>query len=334
VRRHGTTGGAWVLGLGMMAIAGCMPEGILLTPVSTNRELVEETVIRERGFPSDKIALIDVTGILMNAYEPQFFGQGEHPVSRLLEQLDKAERDSHVVAVVLRINSPGGSVTASELVYQEVVRFRKTTGKPVFAVMMDVAASGGYYVACACDEIWAYGSSVTGSIGVLAQFLDLSGTMQKIGMSAPAITSGPNKDAGSPFRSMTAEQRAIFQSIVDEMYESFVAVVRDGRSGLTEEKVRELADGRVYTAGQALEQGLIDHIGTIRDALAALRERTGSKSVRVVTYRRPLEYRPNYYAQAPGTPPTSVDVNLVKLDASRLPGLGTPQFLYLWAPGH
>lgn len=334
MRRHGTVGRAWVFGLGMVAVTGCMPDGILLTPVSTNRELVEETVIRERGLPSDKIAVIDVTGILMNAYEPQFFGQGEHPVSRLLEQLDKAERDPHVVAVVLRINSPGGSVTASELVHHEVTRFRKSTGKPVFAVMMDVAASGGYYVACACDEIWAYSSSVTGSIGVLAQFLDVSGTMQKIGMNAPAITSGPNKDAGSPFKSMTPEQLAIFQTIVDEMYDGFVAVVTSGRPGLTEEKVRELADGRVYTAGQALELGLIDHIGTIRDALSAMKERTGSKAVRVVTYRRPLEYRPNYYAQAPGAPTTGVDVNLIKLDVPSLAGLGTPQFLYLWAPGH
>ena len=334
MRRHGTSGRAWVFGLGMIAVAGCMPDGILLTPVSTNRELVEETVIRERGLPSDKIAVIDVTGILMNAYEPQFFGQGEHPVSRLLEQLDKAEHDGNVVAVVLRINSPGGSVTASELVYHEIVRFRKSTGKPVFAVMMDVAASGGYYVACACDEIWAYNSTVTGSIGVLAQFLDVSGTMQKIGMDAPAITSGPNKDAGSPFKSMTPEQRAIFQTIVDEMYNGFVAVVTSGRPGLTEEKVRELADGRVYTAGQALELGLIDHIGTIRDALAALKERTGSKAVRVVTYRRPLEYRPNYYAQAPAAPNAGVDVNLIKLDVPCLAGLGTPQFLYLWASGH
>lgn len=334
MRRHGTGGRAWVCGLGMIAVAGCMPDGILLTPVSTNRELVEETVIREPGLPSDKIAVIDVTGILMNAYEPQFFGQGEHPVSRLLEQLDKAERDPHVVAVVLRINSPGGSVTASELVHQEIARFRKSTGKPVFAMMMDVAASGGYYVACACDEIWAYNSTVTGSIGVLAQFLDVSGTMQKIGMNAPAITSGPNKDAGSPFKSMTPEQRAIFQTIVDDMYDGFVAVVTSGRPGLTEEKVRELADGRVYTAGQALKLGLIDHIGTIRDALAALKQRTGSKAVRVVTYRRPLEYRPNYYAQAPGAPSTGVDVNLIKLDVPGLAGLGTPQFLYLWAPGH
>ncbi|UCG17069.1 MAG: signal peptide peptidase SppA [Phycisphaerales bacterium] len=319
-------------GAGLLA-AGCMPDGLLITPVTTNRELVEETLVREPGLFPDKIALIDVTGILLNRRQSEFLGEGEHPVSLLLEQLDKARRDPGVKAAVLRINSPGGSVTAAELIHNEIQQFR-AGGKPVIAVMMDVAASGGYYVACACDEIWAHKSTVTGSIGVMAQFLDVSGTMQKIGMSAPAITSGPNKAAGSPFAPLSPEQREIFQSIVDGMYEGFLEVVKQGRPNLSEEQIREAADGRVYAANQALELGLIDRIGTLREAFSAAKEQVGAKSVRVVGYRRPLAYRPNYYARAGEAPVTrGRDVNVINVD---LPGFlrdGTPQFLYLWVPG-
>ncbi len=311
---------------------GCTPDGILLTPVSTNREMVEETFLRDGGIFAGKIALIDVNGIMLNMREPQFFGEGEHPVSRLLEQLDKARTDSRVKAAVLRINSPGGSVCAAELMYNEILHFRKS-GKPIIAVMTDIGASGGYYIACACDEIWAQHSTVTGSIGVISQFLDVSGTMQKIGMAAPAITSGPNKGAGSPFKPMTPQQQEIFQAMVDDMYERFLNVVDAGRPNLTMDQIRPLADGRIYTAHQALDNGLIDRIGTLREACAALTEKIGMDGYRLVGYRRPLGYKPNYYARAGYAPTGPTEVNIVNLD---LPGwlrTGTPQFLYLWAPG-
>jgi len=314
----------------LVATGGCMPQGLLIQPVSTNQALVETVVYREAAFASDKIAVVDVDGLLINAHEPELFSRGEHPVGLLLEQLDKARRDRRVKGVVLRINSPGGTVTAAELMHQEIARFREKTGTPVVAALMDVAASGGYYVACACDEIIAQRSTVTGSIGVLMQTFDLTGTMAKLGIGADAVTSGPHKDAGSPFSKMTAEQRAIFQAIVDELYDQFVAVVAAGRPNLDEPQVQALADGRVYTAGQALEFGLIDRIGTIRDAVAAAKTRSGAKKVRVVRYRRPLGYVANYHAAAP---PQPGDVNLINFDLPWLWTLTTPRFLYLWAPG-
>ena len=325
-------------------VTGCTQPSLLLTPVSNRRELVETELSRDSWLATDKIALIDVSGILINAPRRQLFGEGEHPVSLLLEQLDKARKDRFVKAVILRINSPGGTVVASDLMHDEIKHFKKS-GKWISAVMMDVAASGGYYIACACDEIVAQPSTVTGSIGVVMQMFDISGTMKMIGVKSEAITSGacrgqPSfKDAGSPFRAMRPEERELFQEVVNDMYERFIDVVVYGRPKLSEPSIRRLADGRIYTATQALEAGLIDRIASLRDTIDAVKERIGSKHVRLVAYHRPLGYRPNYYAQTPNhVGPTfqSVDVNLLNIDLSTwverlLPT--TPRFMYLWAPG-
>ena len=308
--------------------AGCMPGGILIQPVSAKRDLVEQTLSTEGLFVADKIAVIDVEGLMLNADKPRLLGEGEHPVARLLEQLDKARKDKNVRAVILRISSPGGSVTAGEVMNHEVVDFRRRTGRPVVALMMDVAASGGYYLACACDKIVAQRSTVTGSIGVMMQLFDLSETLRKLGIEAPAITSAVNKDAGSPFRKLSPEQRAIFQSIVDQLFESFIEVVDQGRPNLTRAQVLELADGRVYSAPQALDAGLID------ETIANLKQQCGLKRVRLVAYRRPLGFRPNYYASTDLPTAAGTQINLINVDASSLWLPPTPQFLYLWSPGH
>ncbi len=312
-------------------LCGCPNQGLLIQPVSTRRDLVETELAKDEFGARDKIALIDLSGIIMNSPRWELLSQGEQPVSLLLEEFDKASRDPAVKAVVLRINSPGGTVVASELMHQEITYFRQKTNKPVVAVMMDVAASGGYYVACACDEIIAQPSTVTGSIGVIMQMFDLTGTMNIIGVRPDAITSGPNKDAGSPFRTMKPEERELFQKMVYDMYGRFVKVVVAGRPKLDEATVRKLADGRVYTAGQALEVGLIDRIATMRDAVDTAKSKAGIKKARLVTYHRPLEYKPNYYAAAPNGP--SGDVNLLRIDSNAFMNQMTPRFMYLWQPG-
>ena len=172
----------WFSALGVAAClfaAGCTPPSLLITPVSGRRGLTETEISRDSIFALDKIALIDVSGTIQNGSTMRLFGEGENPVSVLLEQLDKARRDPLVKAVILRINSPGGTVVTSELMHDEITHFKKS-GKPVVAVMMDVAASGGYYIACACDEIVAQPSTVTGSIGVIMLMFDVSGTMTMI----------------------------------------------------------------------------------------------------------------------------------------------------------
>ena len=148
----------------------------------------------------DKIALIDVEGMIVNAPTGNLFTAGDNPVSLFRERLDAAAQDRRVKAVVLHINSPGGAVTASDVMYRELVNFREETGKPVVACLMDVAASGGYYLALGCDRIYAHPTTVTGSIGVIMNLYNAHGLLQFVGVKGEAIKSGRNKDLGSPTR--------------------------------------------------------------------------------------------------------------------------------------
>ena len=309
-------------------LSGCLPNGFVVKPISTNQNLREETLYSESLFPDGAIAIIDVEGVLINAETPSLLMSGEHPVAKFLEELDKARRSHSVKAVVLRVNSPGGSVTASELMHNEIMRFRES-GKPVVVMMMDVAASGAYYISCAADEIIACRSTVTGSIGVIMQTIEFTGTMQKIGMKADAITSGPMKAAGNPLEPLTPEQREVFQNIVNSMYAQFVDVVAAGRPKLSREQAETLADGRVYTAEQALGLGLIDRIGSMQDAIAVAKQRAGVRNARIVSYIRPYGYVANYYGSAPASPP-SADLNLLKVEMDRGIESARSPFMYLW----
>jgi protease-4 len=289
-------------------------------------------LIDEGGLAPAKIVLVDVEGLITNRHKLSLFEEGENPVSLFLEKLDRAAKDRSAKALVLRINSPGGGVTASDLMYQELLTFKKRTeGKrPVVAVLMDVAASGGYYVACGADRIIANPTTVTGSIGVIMQLFSFSGTMGKIGAESTAIKSGPMKDAGSPFKKLSPQEREIFQGLVDQYYDRFVQVVATGRPNISEAEVRKAADGRVYSAQQALELGLVDQIGTLREGLAEVKKKIGAERVRVVIYHRPLGWRPNIYAESP---PAAPQINMVNIQIPEGLTLPQAQFMYLWAPG-
>lgn len=312
-------------------LAGCAPTGFKIMPVPTDRSLKELELERDPGWVTNKIALIDVNGVLMNRANSGLFSEGEHPVSLLVEMLEAARKDNSVKAVVLRINSPGGSVTASEIMHDEIRRFHRS-GKPVVAMMMDVAASGGYFIACACDEIIAYPSTVTGSIGVIMQMVDLSGALAKLGVSTDAIKSGPNKDAGSPLRAMVPEERELFQAVIDEMFQRFVDAVDAGRPNLEREEILKLADGRIYTAKQAHEAGLIDRIGTLRQAVQRAKELAGIDRARVVTYQRPLSWHPNIYTRAPTVQPLRQSINVININWPSWLTPGEAKFMYLWVP--
>lgn len=312
------------------AFGGCgIPTSFRVTAVPSSKAL-QETVIRSGGLlVRDRIALIDISGVLMNARIDGLFSEGEHPVSLTVEQLDKAAHDPRVKAIVLRINSPGGGVTASDTLYQEVRKFREKTGKPVVAYFQDVAASGAYFLACASDEIIAQRTSVTGSIGVIMLMTNLKGTLDYIGVRTDAITSGPMKDAGSPFRTMSAEERQLFQKMVNDFYAQFVDAVDAGRPDLTRQQVLTIADGRVYTANQALEVGLIDRIGTMDEAIEAARVRAGCDKINVVRYHRPMEWTPNVYAGTPASP-AQTTVNLLNINNSTSLWTRHPRFMYIW----
>lgn len=308
-------------------LAGCSVISVDLTP--RLRPLEEQTV---EGRGPAKILLVDISGFLSDEGPTPTLTIGTPPprvplLVRLREELKKAAADADVRALVVRINSAGGTVTASDIMYRELELFRQERRVPVIAVAMDVAASGGYYVALAADTIVAHPTTVTGSIGVIMVSLNAEGLLQKIGVAAATIKSGERKDMGSPLRALTEEERAIFQSVIDELHRQFVARVVERRR-LAPDTARALADGRVYTAEQALAHGLVDRVGYMPDALALAREAIGVDEARVVVYHRPREYRATYYARAE-SPVGGLDASVAGLAA--LVG-GAPRLLYLWWP--
>ena len=314
---------------GLMLFTGCTPTGSFkITAVPEDQSLQERVVIKDPRWISERVAIIDISGLLMNARANSLFSEGEHIVSLTVEMLQKAADDKRVKAVVLRINSPGGTVTASDTIYEEILAFKKKTNKPVIAFFQDVAASGAYYLACAADEIIAQRSTVTGSIGVIMQMVDVSGGLNKLGITTDAITSGSFKDSGTPFRNMRPEERKLFQDLVNGFYDQFVTAVDTGRLNLTREEVIRLADGRVYLAEQALAAGLVDRIGTIHDAIEAAKNRAGVTSAHVVIYHRPLGWKPNVYAQSPSDG-GSTTLNLLNFQMP-LDWTMRPRFLYIW----
>lgn len=295
----------------------------LIPPV---RPLEEMTV---SGTGDSKILLIDISGILVDApvESPFSLRQSIGLVDRVKEELVKAEGDPQIRAVILRIDSPGGTVTTSDILYHEIMEYKKKTKVAVVAAMMDIAASGGYYVASAADCIVAHPTTITGSIGVIALRLNLEGLMGKVGVETETFKSGEKKDIGSPFRKLTDEERAIFQGIIDDFYGKFVTVVREGRKG--QEISKDLLDGRILTASQALEGHLVDQIGYLDDAVAAARKMAGLDSPRVVVYRRPGQYVSNFYSSSETVPEKA---DFLPLRLAFLKDQLHPQFMYLWFP--
>jgi protease-4 len=305
----------------LLALAGCSVVSVDLTP---RVRPLEETTLEGEG--SGKVLLIDLAGVL--AEEPIFTLESRPQVpliARVREELQRAEDDDRVKAVVLRINSPGGTVTASDILYHEIMRFKERRKVPVVASILDVGASGGYYVALAADRIVAHPTTVTGSIGVLMLTVNASGLLEKIGVSATYVKSGEFKDMGSPFRSIRPEEQALFQQLIDRFYGRFVGLVARSRK-MDEARVRSFADGRVYTADEALSLGLIDQVGYLEEAIAAARSAAGLSEAKVVTYHRPRQYRATIYSGADPPTPAATLPELVRLVVSG------PKLLYLWWP--
>src|SRR5687768_13608593 len=325
-----------VLVLTLSGAAGCSLPSLLITPVSNSPDL-EETIVEE-GTRRHKIALIEVEGMLLNTRlgTGGLMGAQENKVSLFKQQLDAAAADDRVAAVVLRINSPGGSVAASDVMYELVQDFKKRTGKPVIAACQDVCASGGYYVASAADEIHALPTSVVGSIGVIFETIDLSPLMDKIGVRVAPVQSGPLKDMGSPFNGLSDEERTVMQGMVDEFYARFVAVVRSSRE-ISDETA---FDGRVMTGPQALEANLVDEICQLSTTLDHARKLIGQRDARVVMYRRPFGYRGSIYAHSADLAPQAQAQTGADPAAwiGRLPIVNEvsqvmqPGFYYLWMP--
>jgi protease-4 len=312
----------------LVGCGGCIVVSGPINPFSQRQQPLRETVVSGEG--RDKVLLLDISRVITGEERERTFGLSteESTVARVQEELRKARDDSRVRAVVLRINSPGGGVTASDTIYREVRRFAAETKRPVVAALLDVAASGGYYVALAADHVVASPTTVTGSIGVVMIGLNFEGLMAKLGVRNQTMKAGANKDLLSPLRAATPEERAIVQSILDELHERFIALVQENRPRLKRAEIERITDGRIFTAAQALELGLVDQIGYLDDAIATARRAAGVERARVIIYHRPDEYRENIYSRAVpagrGGDAWSV--------ALRLPDDRGPRFMYLWAP--
>ena len=308
----------------VLALAACSPQ--IRIDLLGEDKLQEVVLVRSPA--KEKVLMVDIDGMISAALETGFLSREKSLVARVFERLERAGRDPQVKAVILRLDTPGGEVTASDIIYHEVLRFKERTGRPVIGLMMSVAASGGYYIASACDYLVAHPSTLTGSIGVISVFPSVEGLMSKVGVKVSVVKSGAAKDSGSPFRDMTEEDRRLFQGIIDEYYEGFLAVVASGRKGKVEgDRLREIADGRVYTAPQALKLGLIDAVGYFEDAFGKARELAGVRDAKLVSYTFFPKTKSNIYAGLPG----ELSLTDAKVLDSLLGVLKTG-FYYLWLP--
>lgn len=278
----------FVLGIGGLVVwVAALIAGIVVLAATAPgtlggvRRWDEETI---QGDGDGKVAMVRIEGEILPGEGSEGLFSVSFGADDYVSQLRQALEDDDVDAVILRLDTPGGAVVASDQVFRMV---RELGGrKPVIASMGDVAASGGYYIAAAAEKVIANPSTITGSIGVIAVFLNLEGTASKVGAKPVVIKSGPHKDIGSPFREMTPAERKIVQRLIDEAFEQFVDAVAEGR-GLSEQAVRRIADGRVLSGRQAKAAGLVDELGDLDDAFRIARDEAGIDEARLVVYRRP-----------------------------------------------
>ena len=307
-----------------LSLSGCAFVNVPLIPPPS--PLAEQLL---EGDGAKKILLLDISGTISEQEKSGGLLGRSAPsmVSSLRESLQKAERDRDIAGVILRINSPGGTVTASDIIHHDISEFKKRTKIPVQACIMSTGTSGGYYIAAAADRITAHPTAITGSIGVIMMKFNVEGLMGKIGVEEQTVKSGDKKDIMSPFRKATPEEVKLGQEIIDQLYGRFIDVVmaRPGNT-LSRDELKKVADGRIYTAGQALQAGLIDKTGYLDDVISEMRTSIGDDRAKVVSYLRPGNYRGSIYA---GGTEKEWLAELLGSGADALSGGG---FMYLWRP--
>lgn len=303
-------------------VSGCTMFNVNVVPQA---KPLKEKVVEGEGRP--KLLLLDIGGFISESEHEGRLLSGEKPstVSQVKEALMKAEKDDDLAGIILRINSPGGTVAASDIIYHEIKGFESRKKVPVYTCITGLGTSGAYYIATATDLIVAHPTAVTGSIGVILLGFNLEGLLDKVGISETTIKSGDKKDIMSPFRKSTPEELKIMQNIIDSFAARFRGVVLARRNNrLDEKELKKLADGRIYTADQALSAGLVDRVEYLDDAIDEMKKSLGLKEARIVTYYRQGSYKGSIYSAA------AKEINLINIDAGGLEMLSSPQFLYLW----
>ncbi|MDQ1271527.1 MAG: protease [Planctomycetota bacterium] len=282
-----------------------------------------ETVIEGSG--ENKIAIIPIKGILSNESAEGLFIEKPSIVDVVKQQLEQAADDTHVKAVLLEVDSPGGGITASDIIYNQIIKFKAVTQKKVVVYMQDIAASGGYYISSAADTIVAHPTTITGSIGVIMPLINVAELINRYGIKDNSIASGNLKEIGSPLKQMTADETAILKGIIDEMYMQFVTVVSTGRK-LDIEAVKKIADGRIYTGKQAFEKGLVDQLGYLEDAINVTKKLAGLTEATIVRYEKHYGLTDLFGLMSKKL----FQNNTIKLDISQFQEQGDTRPVYLW----
>jgi protease IV len=289
------------------------------------------TVVRagQGQAPHARVALIDIDGVLLNQNYGSFYAVGDNPLSGFRDKLDAAARDPQVVAVLLRINSPGGSVTTCDVMAEELRQFKAETHKPVVACLMDLATSGAYFVAVESDRIVAHPTALTGGLGVVFNHYNLQDAMAQLNLVADPVKAGARIDMGTVTTPLNNETRAMIQQMADAYRDHLQRRVKTRRTAMTAHDQQVAGDGRVFLASQAMELHLVDRLGYIHDAIAEAERLAGVSGTEVVLFHRSGYPAHSLYAITPSPAPLNeaIPFSYPGLDRARL-----PTFLYLWQP--
>jgi protease-4 len=300
-------------------------------PLTADPGPMVATVVRasHNANPAPRIALIDVDGLILNQNLEGMMGSGDNPVSSFREKLTGAAQDPSVVAVVLRIHSPGGAVTACDIMADELNRFRSASRKPVVSCLMDVATAGGYFLAVGADRIVSHPTALTGGIGVIFNHFNLQDAMAQLNITPAPVKAGGHIDMGSVTQPLDPKTRELLQEMADGFRKRFADRVTQRRPSLTSADQLAFADGRVVSAPKALSLHLVDRLGYIHDAIQEAELLAGVGDAEVVIYHRAGSPARSLYAIA-STPPhlsEAIPFSYPGLDRGKL-----PSFLYLWQP--
>jgi protease IV len=310
-------------------MSGCGAPQVKLFTDSTD-PLKEFTL---EGKTKEKILIIPIWGLISTAPDEGFLSNKPSLVQEVVSQLKRAEDDENIKAIILQIGSLGGTVTASDILYHEIMRLKEEKEIKIVAVLMDIATSGGYYIALPADLIIAHPTTVTGSVGVVFIRPDLTELMEKIGLRVNISKSGENKDMGTVYREATPEENELLQDLVDKMGKRFIDLVSEHRD-IGNQELSVVASAKIMLADEAEKLGLIDRTGYIQDALVETKKLAGlAEDTRVVVYRRSNYPDDNYYN--PITMKSSGKaLYMINLGIDNTATLLAPGFYYLWVQGN
>jgi len=278
-----------VLAVALMAVAAGAAAMRAESAAPSSAQRFQEKVTLGPEAAQDKILLLPVEGFISNERAEAFLRERPGMADEMDLMLRQAENDPHIKGVLLFINTAGGSSTISDMMHRRLMEYKQKTGNKVVALLGEVAASGGYYVASAADRLVAYPTCITGSIGVIMPLMNAKELLDKVGVKPDPIKSKAMKDIGALYREMTEREREVLQRVVDQMFDRFKGVVADcarrrGALALTAAKMEEVTDGRVFTGEDALAAGLVDEVGFMNEAVEAARKAAGADVAKVVTY--------------------------------------------------